>query len=175
MRGKDIEHHRNRAAGTEAVMLVCFKEQATVDRTAVDCSSVHVSAANIPAVLAALQANRVTWCRSRGRSPAAQARGSGRTLISPARGDIPAMSHELHGVVYTRRTTIDRITRPIVGFVRGYADACTTSPQGIRPRAAICSSVYPNLRSQSARPHLEIYRATSVPASAARGGRFMRR
>jgi ABC-type nitrate/sulfonate/bicarbonate transport system substrate-binding protein len=162
MRGKNIGI-TGPGSGTEALVLYLLKE-GNIDRTR-DVQLVNVGA-NIPAVLAALQANRVdmvSFAWPLGQQ--AQVEGIGETLISPARGDIPAMSHELHGVVYTTQDDIDKKHAAIVGFVRGYADACTTILKESGRSRDLLKAFYPNLDPKALDLTLEIYRATSVPAS----------
>jgi ABC-type nitrate/sulfonate/bicarbonate transport system substrate-binding protein len=162
MRGKNIGI-TGPGSGTEALVLYLLK-QGNIDRTR-DVQLVNVGA-NIPAVLAALQANRidmVSFAWPLGQQ--AQVEGIGETFVSPARGDVPAMAHQLHGVVYTTQDDIDKKHAAIVGFVRGYADACTTILKDAPRSRDLLKAFYPNLDPKALDLTLEIYRTTSVPAS----------
>ncbi len=162
MRGKNIGI-TGPGSGTEALMLFLLK-QGNIDRTR-DVQLVNVGA-NIPAVLAALRANRVdmvsfAWPLAQ----QAEAEGIGETLISPARGDIPTMKGEVQGVVFTTQDEIDKKQPAVEGFIRGYAQACTTIAKDADRSRDLLREFYPNLDPKALDLTLQIYRTTSVPSS----------
>jgi NitT/TauT family transport system substrate-binding protein len=78
------------------------------------------------AALAALRAGRVDALSFF--SPVGQAaelQGIGDILISPIRGDIPAMQGQLHGVFYTLQSVINTKPKAVAAFIRavGLAEA----------------------------------------------------
>ncbi|HEX3469233.1 MAG TPA: hypothetical protein VHT05_14230, partial [Candidatus Elarobacter sp.] len=95
----------------------------------------------------------------------AQVQGIGEALISPARGDIPAMNHELQGVVYTTQDEIDRKHAAMAGFVRGYAAACTTIRTDAARSRKLLTAFYQNLDPKALDLTFALYRATSVPST----------
>jgi len=163
MRGKNIGV-TGPGSGTEALVLYLLK-LGNIDKTR-EVQLVNVGA-NIPAVLATLRAGRVdlvSFAWPLGQQ--AQVEEIGETFISPARGDLPEMTHEIQGVVYTTQDQIDKKHAAMVGFIRGYAKACTTiSKDPVRSRELL-KGFYPNLDPKALDLTLDVYRSTSVPSNA---------
>jgi ABC-type nitrate/sulfonate/bicarbonate transport system substrate-binding protein len=95
----------------------------------------------------------------------AQSQDIGEVFISPARGDLPDMTHEIHGVVYTTQDEIDKKHDAMVGFIRGYAKACATILNDPARSRELIKGFYPNLDPKALDLTLEVYRATSVSAN----------
>jgi NitT/TauT family transport system substrate-binding protein len=53
----------------------------------------------------------------------AEAKGVGDILISPMRGDIPGLKNDVHGVFYTKQSTIDSKPEAIAAYIRAIAQA----------------------------------------------------
>ena len=162
MRGKNIGV-TGPGSGTEALVLYLLK-LGSIDRTR-DVQLVNVGA-NIPAVLATLRAGRVdlvSFAWPLGQQ--AQVEGIGETFISPARGDLPEMTHEIQGVVYTTQDEIDKKHAAIVGFIRGYAKACTTILKDPTRTRELLKGFYPNLDPKALDLTLDVYRSTSVSSN----------
>lgn len=159
MRGKNIGV-TGPGSGTEALVLYLLK-LGNIDRTR-DVQLVNVGA-NIPAVLATMRTGRVdlvSFAWPLGQQ--AQVEDIGETFISPARGDLPEMTHEIQGVVYTTQDEIDRKRAAMVGFVRGYAKACTTIAKDPARTRELVKGFYPNLDEKALDLTLDVYRSTSV-------------
>jgi ABC-type nitrate/sulfonate/bicarbonate transport system substrate-binding protein len=162
MRGKNIGV-TGPGSGTEALVLYLLK-QANIDKTR-DVQLVNVGA-NIPAVLATLRSNRVdlvsfAWPLAQ----QAQVEDIGEAFISPARGDVPEMTHEIQGVVFTTQDEIDKKHAAMVGFIRGYAKACTTILKDPVRTRELLKGFYPNLDPKALDLTLDVYRSTSVPSN----------
>jgi ABC-type nitrate/sulfonate/bicarbonate transport system substrate-binding protein len=150
MRGKNIGV-TGPGSGTEALVLYLLK-LGGIDRTR-DVQLVNVGA-NIPAVLATLRTGRVdlvSFAWPLGQQ--AQVEDIGETFISPARGDLPEMTHEIQGVVFTTQDEIDKKHAAMVGFVRGYAKACTMILKDPVRTREFAQRLLPQPRSEGARPH----------------------
>jgi ABC-type nitrate/sulfonate/bicarbonate transport system substrate-binding protein len=159
LRGKNIGV-TGPGSGTEALVLYLLK-LGGIDRTR-DVQLVNVGA-NIPSVLATLRTGRVdvvSFAWPLGQQ--ARVEGIGDTLISPAHGDIPEMAHEIQGVVYTTQDQIDKKHAATVGFIRGYAKACTTILKDPARARELLKGFYPNLDDKALDLTLEVYRATSL-------------
>jgi ABC-type nitrate/sulfonate/bicarbonate transport system substrate-binding protein len=162
MKGKNIGV-TGPGSGTEALVLYLLK-QANIDRTR-DVQLVNVGA-NIPAVLATLQTNRVdlvSFAWPLGQQ--AQVEGIGETFISPARGDVPEMNQQIMGVVYTTQDEIDKKHGAIVGFVRGYTAASALILKDPTRARDLLKGFYPSLDPKALDLTLEVYRSTSVPSN----------
>jgi ABC-type nitrate/sulfonate/bicarbonate transport system substrate-binding protein len=159
MRGKNIGI-TGPGSGTEALVLYVLK-LGSIDKTR-DVQLVNVGA-NIPSVLATLRTGRVdlvSFAWPLGQQ--AQVEDIGATFISPARGDLPEMTHEIQGVVYTTQDEIDKKHAAMVGFVRGYAKACTTIAKEPGRTRELLKGFYPNLDEKALDLTLDVYRSTSV-------------
>ena len=162
LRGKNIGV-TGPGSGTEALVLYLLK-LGGIDRTR-DVQLVNVGA-NIPAVLATLRTGRVdlvSFAWPLGQQ--AQVEDIGEPFISPARGDLPEMTHEIQGVVFTTQDEIDKKHAAILGFIRGYAKACTTIRKDPARARELLKGFYPNLDPKALDLTLDVYRATSVPAN----------
>jgi NitT/TauT family transport system substrate-binding protein len=53
----------------------------------------------------------------------AEAQGIGDILISPVRGDIPGLKGDVHGVIYTKQSTIDTKQQAILAYIRALNQA----------------------------------------------------
>jgi NitT/TauT family transport system substrate-binding protein len=108
-------------SGTEALMIYLFRQQGLDvkrDTTLVNLGSDNTSA------LAALRAGRVdalSFFSPVGQ--AAESQGIGDILISPIRGDIPAMQDQLHGVFYTLQSVINAKPKAVQAFIRAVDQA----------------------------------------------------
>ena len=108
-------------SGTEALVTYLFKLQgmnAQTDSTLVSLGS------NSSAALAALKAGRVdalSFFQPVGQGAVIE--GIGDIFISPTNGDVPQMSGETHGVMYTQQSVLQAKTPAMVAFVRGIAKA----------------------------------------------------
>ena len=162
MRGKNIGV-TGPGSGTEALVLYLLK-LGSIDRTR-DVQLVNVGA-NIPAVLATLRTGRVdlvSFAWPLGQQ--AQVEDIGETFISPARGDLPEMTHEIQGVVFTTQDEIDKKHAAMVGFIRGYAKACTLILKDPVRSRQLLTGFYPNLDQKALDLTLDTYRATSVSSN----------
>jgi NitT/TauT family transport system substrate-binding protein len=162
LRGKNIGV-TGPGSGTEALVLYLLK-LGSIDRTR-DVQLVNVGA-NIPAVLATLRTGRVdavSFAWPLGQQ--AQSEGIGETFISPAHGDLPEMTHEIQGVVFTTQDEIDKKYAAIVGFIRGYSKACTTILKDPVRARDLLKGFYPNLDQKALELTLDVYRSTSVSAN----------
>jgi ABC-type nitrate/sulfonate/bicarbonate transport system substrate-binding protein len=162
MRGKNIGV-TGPGSGTEALVLYLLK-LGGIDRTR-DVQLVNVGA-SIPSVLATLRTGRVdlvSFAWPLGQQ--AQSQDIGEVFISPARGDLPDMTHEIHGVVYTTQDEIDKKHDAMVGFIRGYAKACATILNDPARSRELIKGFYPNLDPKALDLTLEVYRSTSVSAN----------
>ena len=56
---------------------------------------------------------------------AAETQGIGSVLIQPTRGDVPGMSGQTHGVVFTTQEVLDAKPEALQAFIRGIARAET--------------------------------------------------
>ncbi|HET6499656.1 MAG TPA: ABC transporter substrate-binding protein [Amycolatopsis sp.] len=103
-------------SGTEALVDYLFGSighHAATDATLVNLGSAATSA------IGALKAGRVDALAFF--QPIAQqaaAAGAGRTFISPARGDVPALRGALHGVVFSTQKLLNRKQQELAGFQR---------------------------------------------------------
>jgi ABC-type nitrate/sulfonate/bicarbonate transport system substrate-binding protein len=108
-------------SGTEALVIYLFK-LAGMD-SAKDAELVNLGS-EATSALGALKNHRVdalSFAQPIGQ--AAEASGIGTIYISPARGDIPAMSGQAHGVVFTTDDVLKKKRKAIDGFVTAIAKA----------------------------------------------------
>jgi NitT/TauT family transport system substrate-binding protein len=108
-------------SGTEALVIYLFK-MAGMD-PAKDAELVNLGS-EATSALGALKTHRVdalSFFQPIGQ--AAEAAGTGTIYVSPARGDVPAMSGEAHGVVFTTDTVLKKKRKAIDGFVAAIAKA----------------------------------------------------
>ena len=150
-------------SGTEALVLYLLK-LGGIDRTR-DVQLVNVGA-NIPSVLATLRTGRVdlvSFAWPLGQQ--AQIEDIGETFISPARGDLPEMTHEIQGVVFTTQDEIDKKHAAMVGFIRGYAKALITILKDPVRTRELLKGFYPNLDPRALDLTLDVYRSTSVSSN----------
>jgi ABC-type nitrate/sulfonate/bicarbonate transport system substrate-binding protein len=108
-------------SGTEALVIYLFKQQGMDAKR--DAELVNLGSNN-SAALAALRTGQVDALAFF--SPvgqAAEVEGIGDILISPVRGDIPAMAGATHGVIFTRQSVIDTKPKAVQAFVRAVARA----------------------------------------------------
>jgi NitT/TauT family transport system substrate-binding protein len=107
--------------GTQALLTYLFRLQgmnATKETTQVSLGS------NNTAALAALKAGRVdalSFFSPVGQT--AEAQGIGDIFISPVRGDIPGLRGDVHGVIYTKQSTIDAMPKAIAAYIRAIGQA----------------------------------------------------
>jgi NitT/TauT family transport system substrate-binding protein len=110
-------------SGTEALVVYLFKQEdlnVQKDATLVNLGS------NETGALAALKTGRVdalSFFSPIGQ--AAEAQGIGDILISPGRGDIPGLRGDIHGVFYTRQSTINTRSKAVLAFIRAVTQAET--------------------------------------------------
>lgn len=110
-------------SGTEALVTYLFASigrNAATDSVLVNLGSAATSA------IGALKAQRVDALAFF--QPIAQqaaAAGAGKTFISPARGDVPALRGALHGVVFSTQKLLSRKRAELAGFNRAIAKALT--------------------------------------------------
>lgn len=106
-------------SGTEALLIYLFKKQglnAQRDAILVNLGSDNTSA------LGALKAGRVdALCFFSPLGQQAEAQGVGTILISPVRGDIPAIINDVQGAFYTRQSVIDAKSAAVEAFIRAVA------------------------------------------------------
>jgi NitT/TauT family transport system substrate-binding protein len=106
-------------SGTEALVIYLFKKQGLNAQR--DAVLVNLGSANT-AALAALKAGRVdalSFFSPLGQQ--AEATGAGTILISPVRGDVPAIINDVHGAFYTRQSVIDAKADAVEAFIRAVA------------------------------------------------------
>ncbi|HTK05964.1 MAG TPA: ABC transporter substrate-binding protein [Ktedonobacteraceae bacterium] len=107
--------------GTEALLTYLFKLQgmdAHKDATLISLGS------NNSAALTALVQNRVdalSFFSPIGQ--AAEAQGAGNIFISPDNGDVPDLKGDVHGLFFTKQSTIDAKPQAIAGFIRAVSQA----------------------------------------------------
>ncbi|WP_199430763.1 ABC transporter substrate-binding protein [Qaidamihabitans albus] len=108
-------------SGTEALVNYLFSQighNAAVDSTLVNLGSAATSA------IGALKSDRVdalAFFQPIGQQ--AEASGTGRIFISPARGDVPSMRGALHGVVISTTKLLERKKEEVAGFQRAMGRA----------------------------------------------------
>jgi ABC-type nitrate/sulfonate/bicarbonate transport system substrate-binding protein len=94
----------------------------------------------------------------------AEATHIGNIYISPTRGDIPEISHMVHGVVFTTQNVIDKKGPQVRAFVQAIADAehyiHDADPQAVR---ALFKSYRPTMSDQTVDRLLAILRS-EIPA-----------
>ncbi|HEU5008124.1 MAG TPA: ABC transporter substrate-binding protein [Jatrophihabitantaceae bacterium] len=108
-------------SGTSALVAYLFK-QAGMD-PAKDATLVNLGA-QATAVLGALKTGRVdalSFFQPIGQE--AEAQNIGSIYISPARGDIPAMANETHGVVMASDSALANKKKAVTAFIKGIARA----------------------------------------------------
>ncbi|HTW84409.1 MAG TPA: ABC transporter substrate-binding protein [Candidatus Sulfotelmatobacter sp.] len=162
LRGKNIGI-TGPGSGTEALVKYLLETQ-KIDPTR-DVQLINVGA-NIASVLAALRTNRidaVSFAWPLGQQ--AQVEGIGETLISPARGDVPAMDHQMHGVIYATQDVIDHKREAIEGFIRGYARACSTIINEPVKAREVLTSFYPGMEPRALELTFQVFRLRAVPSS----------
>jgi ABC-type nitrate/sulfonate/bicarbonate transport system substrate-binding protein len=107
--------------GTEALAIYLFKLFGYDAKR--DATLVNVGSSN-SAPLAALSAGRVdavSFFPPVGQE--AEIQGLGNIFISPVRGDIPAMTGQVHCIFYTMQKVIDAKPKAVQAFVRAIAQA----------------------------------------------------
>lgn len=108
-------------SGTEALLIYLFRQQGLDAKR--DATLVNLGSANL-AALSALKAGRVdalSFFSPLGQE--AEAEQIGTILISPVRGDIPALQGDVHGVFYTKQQVIDSKPQAVQAFIRAVAQA----------------------------------------------------
>lgn len=108
-------------SGTEALVTYLFKMEGLDVKK--DVVLVNLGSDNT-AALSALSTNRVdalSFFAPVGQ--AAEVKGFGSILISPNRGDIPAIDGMLNGIFYTRQSIIQAHTPAVQAFIRAIAQA----------------------------------------------------
>ncbi len=108
-------------SGTEALLIYLLKQQGMDPKS--DITMVNLGA-DASAAIGALKTGRVdalSFFQPIGQQ--AVATGVGRIFISPARGDIPAMQAETHGVAFTTQTVLDRKGPAVQAFIRAIGKA----------------------------------------------------
>jgi NitT/TauT family transport system substrate-binding protein len=108
-------------SGTEALLIYLFQQQGMdVQKDA----HLVTMGSNNAAALSALSKNTVdalSFFSPIGQT--AEAKGIGNIFISPDNGDVPALKGDVHGIFYTRQTTIDAKPKAVEGFIRAVAQA----------------------------------------------------
>ena len=110
-------------SGTQALLTYLFRLEGM--NAAKDATQVSLGSNNT-AALGALKTGRVdalSFFSPIGQ--AAEAKGTGDILISPVRGDIPGLQGDVHGVFYTKQSTIDAKPQAIAGYIRAINQAET--------------------------------------------------
>ena len=110
-------------SGTEALVVYLLEQQGLDSKTDVELVNVG---SDVPSVLGALSNGRVDalslfWPVGQ----AAETQGIGSVLIQPTRGDVPGMSGQTHGVVFTTQEVLDAKPEALQAFIRGIARAET--------------------------------------------------
>jgi len=108
-------------SGTEALLIYLLGQQG-LDTTK-DITMVNLGA-DASAAIGALKTGRVdalSFFQPIGQQ--AEATGVGRIFISPARGDVPQMSGQLHGAIFTTQSVMDRKPQAVQAFLRAIARA----------------------------------------------------
>jgi len=108
-------------SATQGLLTYLFKQEGM--NAAKDAKQVSLGANNT-AALGALKSGRVdalSFLLPVGQ--AAEAQGIGDILISPMRGDIPSLVGDVHGVIYTKQSTIDANLRAIAAYIRAIGQA----------------------------------------------------
>jgi ABC-type nitrate/sulfonate/bicarbonate transport system substrate-binding protein len=120
LRGKKIGISAPGSA-TDALVTYLFRQEGLdVQKDAV---KVNVGA-NIPPVIAALQAGRIDAAAiTAPGGELAETKGIANIWISPARGDIPTMRQQLFTIAYVKQKVIDAKPKAIAAFIRTLASA----------------------------------------------------
>ncbi len=106
---------------TDALITYLFRQQGLNAQTDVTKENLGTS---VPSVLAALQSGRVdAVALAMPGGEQAVAKGYGDILISPVRGDDPALMGQLYDVAYARQSVINAKSKAIQAFIRGLAQA----------------------------------------------------
>ena len=108
-------------SGTQALLTYLFRLEGM--NAAKDATQVSLGSNNT-AALGALKTGRVdalSFFSPIGQ--AAEAQGIGDILISPVRGDIPGLKGDVHGVFYTKQSTIDTKPQAIAAYIRAINQA----------------------------------------------------
>ena len=108
-------------SASDALVTYLFRQQGLSAQK--DVTKVNLGAATATD-LAALKAGRVdAVVVGAPGGEIAEAQGFGDILISPTRGDVPAMQGQLFGILYTKQQTINAKPKAIQALVRGLAQA----------------------------------------------------
>ncbi len=111
-------------SATDALLTYLFRKQGLDAQR--DVTKVNLGNVTPAAALAALSSGRVDavcWPVPVGQQ--AEAQGIGRIFISPAKGDIPAMSGMIYGVIYAKQSVIDTKPKAVQALIRAIAQAET--------------------------------------------------
>ena len=110
-------------SASDALVTYLFRQQGLDSQK--DVTKVNLTA-DIPTNIAALQAGRVdaTVVAAPG-GELAQVQNVGDILISPVRGDVPAMQGQLFGIAFAKQSTIDSKPKAVQAFIRAIAQAET--------------------------------------------------
>jgi NitT/TauT family transport system substrate-binding protein len=110
-------------SASDALVTYLFRQQGLNAQT--DVTKVSVGASS-SAALAALQSGRVDAVAiGKPTGEQAVAKGYGDILISPVRGDDPALAGQLFEVAYAKQSVINAKPKAIQAFIRGLAQADT--------------------------------------------------
>ncbi len=110
-------------SSTDALITYLFRQQGL--NVLKDATKVNLGAA-ITTDLAALQAGRVdAIVVAAPGGEIAEAQGFGAILISPGRGDVPAMQGQLFELAFTKQQVIDSKPQAVQAFIRALAQADT--------------------------------------------------
>lgn len=110
-------------SATQGLLTYLFKQEGM--NAAKDSTQVSLGSSNT-AALGALKSGRIdalSFLLPIGQ--AVEQQGLGDILISPMRGDIPALVGDVHGVVYTKQSTIDAHSQAIAAYIRAIGQAET--------------------------------------------------
>src|SRR5258707_1713490 len=110
-------------SATQGLLTYLFRKEGM--NAAKDIKQVSLGA-NSAAALAALKSGRVdalSFILPMGQLVEVQ--GIGDRLISPMRGDIPGLVGDVHGVIYTKQSTIDANPQAIAAYIRAIGQAET--------------------------------------------------
>jgi NitT/TauT family transport system substrate-binding protein len=108
-------------SSTQGLLTYLFKQQGM--NAATDSTQVSLGSSGTTA-LADLKSGRVdaiSFLLPTGQ--AAEIQGIGDILISPMRGDIPGLKNDVHGVIYTKQSTINANQQAIADYIRAIAQA----------------------------------------------------
>jgi len=108
-------------SGTEALVVYLLKQQGLSSTEDVTLVNLGADPSAAVGALKAGQVDALSFFQPIGQQ--AEATDVGRIFISPARGDVPELQNDVHGVVFTTQEVIDSKGKAVAAFLRAIARA----------------------------------------------------